>query len=250
MTIQKLPRRLFIKLLGIATLPLVWMRSGNAQTAQFSGSGPNTFSTDWQRTRDRTWLGESFWANPMEDWAVVDGGAEVRTGGGDRNIQLITHQWENPQGDFEMSVQVQRIENGSKDGGAGFRLGIQSDINEYRANCFANSGLDAGVIDGQLTLGKATKAIQVDPSAGYRLILRGKSLGNSCELTLSAVDASHNLLGTLTQTVQADSLKGNVALVSNFNTKLKNDEGARSAERPSPLDRKGNSAPSCGPCIP
>ncbi len=46
----------------------------------------------WDRKHDRVWLGEDVWANPMEDWRIIDGAAECRTTGGDRNIQAITRQ--------------------------------------------------------------------------------------------------------------------------------------------------------------
>ncbi|MCB1122668.1 MAG: alkaline phosphatase D family protein, partial [Verrucomicrobiae bacterium] len=185
------------------------------------------FTSNWHRTHDRIWLGESFWANPMEDWQVVDGGAEVCTGGGDRNIQLITHQLEKTNGSFEMSCRVKRVEPGKQDGGAGFRIGIQSDINEYRSNCFEKGGLTAGVIDGQLILGKTEKPITMDPSAGYRLQLSGKPTGSNCRLTLSAYDLSGSNLGSVSANVSSRTLLGNIALVSNFNPRLKNDEGAR-----------------------
>jgi alkaline phosphatase D len=165
----------------------------------------------------------------MEDWSIVDGAAEVRTGGGDRNIQLITHQWENPKGAFEMAVHVQRVEDGNKDGGAGFRVGIHSELNEYRSNCFANGGINAGVIGDKLTLGESRKTIQVDPSVDYRLKLSGEPNRNDYRLTLIAFNFENSILGSLTQSVSPDTLLGNVALVSNFDPKLKNEQGSRYA---------------------
>lgn len=226
MSIPKLPRRLFIKLLGLASLPFAWVRTGQAQA---SSSRPTSFTSDWHHMKNRTFLGESLWANPMEDWSVSNGAAKTRTGGGDRNIQLITHQLENTRGTFGMSVHVQRIESGSRDGGAGFRLGRKSDINEYRSNCFARGGIDAGVIDGQLTLGKETKAVQLNPSDGYQLRLSGVPRGSRYQLTLTASDSGGVSLGSVSTTADHDEVLGNVSVVSNFNARLKNEEGAHYA---------------------
>jgi alkaline phosphatase D len=227
MSIPKLPRRLFIKLLGLASLPFTWARTSQAQNNTSSSS--STFKSNWQRTKDRTFLGESFWANPMEDWSVSNGAAETRTGGGDRNIQLITHQLENTMGEFDMSVHIQRVESGNKDGGAGFRVGRKSELNEYRSNSFANGGVDAGVINGQLTLGKATKAVRVDPSAGYQLHLKGEPQNNAYKLTLSVSNARGSQIASLSTTVESEAVLGNVSLVSNYDAKLKNEQGARYA---------------------
>ena len=88
---SRLSRRGLLGLLAaVVSLP---KRIGRAGAAQQDGAGPHTVTRvdRWQRTHDRVWLGERFWANPMEDWRVVDGAAEVQTSGGDRNVHLITH---------------------------------------------------------------------------------------------------------------------------------------------------------------
>jgi hypothetical protein len=78
---------------------------------------------DWSNTPDRVWLGADFWANPMEDWRVVDGEAECVFGGGGRNVHLLTHQLTDPSRPMELSVRVRRVEPGPNGGGAGFRIG-------------------------------------------------------------------------------------------------------------------------------
>ena len=84
--------------------------------------------------QDRVFLGGDCWANPMEDWKVVDGAAECSSTGPNRNVHLLTHQLTNNAQGFEMSVVIDQIENGKTDTGAGFKIGIRSDINEYRSN--------------------------------------------------------------------------------------------------------------------
>ena len=69
----------------------------------------DTYTDGWNRTHDRVWLGSEFWANPMEDWRVVDGAAECQSLGGNRSIHSVTHQITNPAGFFAMTVRVRQV---------------------------------------------------------------------------------------------------------------------------------------------
>ena len=184
-------------------------RRGSAAGAEH---GPGNRVDRWHRTHDRVWLGERFWANPMEDWRVVDGAAEVQTSGGDRNVHLITHRLTGEEGRFRMSVRCRRVETGERDGGAGFRIGIRNLIDDHRSNCFARGvGVDAGMVDGRLVLGDASGELAGGDSVaadGVELILQGRAEGGDCELTLAARDAAGDELGSFHHTVPAARARG------------------------------------------
>ena len=181
----------------------------------------------WHKTHDRVFLGGDYWANPMEDWRVSDGAAECITAGGNRNIHLITHQLENPRRPFEMSVRIESVEFARKDTGAGFRVGVRSELNEHRSNCFAKGGINAGLIAGQLVLGKARKPIDGHPAA-FTLTLIGKPTDGNYELHLIAADAkSGEDLGHVQVDVAPEAILGNVALVNNFETNTRKPSGSR-----------------------
>jgi len=91
-----LPRRTALKLLATAV--------GAAAATKSAGAAPA--SDAWSRTHDRVFLGGDFWANPMEDWRIADGGAECRSLGGNRSIHSLTHQLTHPAKGFSMSVQL------------------------------------------------------------------------------------------------------------------------------------------------
>ncbi|MEM8733003.1 MAG: alkaline phosphatase D family protein [Planctomycetota bacterium] len=179
----------------------------------------------WAKTQDRVWLGGEYWANPMEDWRVVDGGAEVQSGGGGRNIHLITHQITDPKQGFETSVHIRRVAESKTDGGAGFRIGVKSEINEHRSNVFAKNGVQAGLRDGVLFVGRSEVKCEADVEAGVTLTLKAAATGEggnkAIELTLIAGET------TVSAQVAADQLRGNLALVSNFDFKLGKQQGAR-----------------------
>ena len=219
LTKSDLTRRGLLGLLA-AVLPLP-QRIGRAGAAQQEHNvAPGTRVDRWNRTHDRVWLGERFWANPMEDWRVVDGAAEVQTSGGDRNVHLITRRLTGKPGQFRMSVRCRRVEVGDRDGGVGFRIGVRNLIDDHRSNCFARGvGVDAGLVGGRLVLGGASsQAADGDAVAaeGISLVLEGRTEGQDCELSLMARTVSGAELGNLTHTVQAADIAGNVAIVSNF----------------------------------
>ena len=203
--------------------PLTKSEASEPATTQSSKPG---FESDWHTSNDRVFLGEDFWANPMEDWRVVDGAAESQSGGGARNIQLITHQLTDPSKSFEMSVRVDRVADGKKDGGAGFRIGVKSELNEYRSNVFAGGGIKAGIANGKLVLGVKEVAL-TDGDLGENLRVKGESTGRRYRLVLTSEDASGRVLTTASAEFPTDALLGNVALVSNFEVNAKKNLGAR-----------------------
>lgn len=223
-----LSRRSAIKSLAAASTvaPSVSGVSKASQVIPLGIAGVNSFKSQWDTCNDRVWLGREFWANPMEDWRIIDGAAECMTGGGDRNIQLLTHQLTNTEGGFVMSVDIERVQAQKKDGGAGFRIGLKSELNEFRSNCFAKGGWQAGVVNGKVVLGQKKRAL---PGSGsnFKLKLIGTPLVDQFRLTLQALDAADQPVAELILDLDKKSVTGNVALVSNFDRKLKNGEGAR-----------------------
>ena len=171
----------------------------------------------WTRTHDRVFLGGQFWANPMEDWRVSEGGSECLHMGGGRSVHSLTHQV--TQNDtITMEVTLTRLEIGKTDGGAGFRIGIRSEINEHRSNCFVQKGINAGWQGDQLVLGPKT-ALLKDGSVlkKVRLTLKGAPEGDKGVLTLTAHDVDSNAeLGTITHVFDAEALLGNVSIANNF----------------------------------
>lgn len=231
---KSLTRRITLKLLALrgACLSLSRTVRGDDQTSPDNtaplANPPDLNATvSWSKTHDRIWLDPRIWANPMEDWRLMDGAAECQTTGGNRNLHLITHQWTDPSGLAEMRVSVQKIGGQQKGSSAGFRIGTKSELNEYRSNCFANGGIDAGILEGQLVLGRnvGNKSIDLADETSLRMVARG--LGTQVELTLIAETPSGKKLDQLSTKVHSKAVLGNVSLVNNFDGKLKKGQGAR-----------------------
>lgn len=173
----------------------------------------------WQNTHDRIWIGGHYWANPMEDWMIKDGGVEVLSRGGNRSVHLLTHQLTTPTAGFEMSVVVKRIDVQAQDGGAGFRIGVRSELNDYRSNCFVQQGFDALYTKKQLILGnKSVKLNAPTTDESIVLHLKATAVAGAVTVTLTAKTLnSEEILGTVNAIASNDELLGNIAVVSNAN---------------------------------
>jgi hypothetical protein len=229
---KPLPRRSALKTLGASGALIGIADTAGGQQAENKASASQAVDgaavVNWSDTHDRVWLAGNCWANPMEDWRIRDGAAECLTTGGDRNIHLITHQLTDPSKPFRTSVIVSQVEVAGKDDGVGFKVGVKSDINEYRSNVFAKSGVKAGLADGKLFINR--KSVDVDEAKrpeSVRLTLVGKPAGDKVELTLTAESADGKAWGEVTASVPSQGLLGNIAVVNNFNPQLKKGRGAR-----------------------
>ena len=228
------PRRLALQILALGSSLLPWRsRQGNSSAAGAAPVAPQTgkkkingFRSHWETSHDRVWLGKEFWANPMEDWKVENGAAECLTGAGDRNIHLVTHQITNADGAFEMSVNIETLTQKKQKASAGFRVGIRSDLNEFRSNSFANGGINAGFRNGSLMLGNKTKQLAEGDSV-ERLRLVGKPDADKYSLTLKTLNADGETVTEVTTTVPKSATLGNIAIVNNFDAKLKPQQGGR-----------------------
>ncbi|MEM1061629.1 MAG: alkaline phosphatase D family protein [Planctomycetota bacterium] len=182
-----------------------------------AASAPKTARIDdWDTTRDRVILGGQFWANPMEDWRVADGWAECLSQGAARSVHLLTRRLADGSRPFAMSVELETVTLGRREGVCGFRIGVRADIDDHRAACFAGGGIAAGLRGNALVIGKKTRRLEAAPVDGpVTLSLAGRPRDGRCELTLTATDRS-GVTTTFTADVDPDELPGNVALVHNL----------------------------------
>ena len=181
------------------------------------------FSSGFKNTYDRVWLGEHYWANPMEDWRIRDGRAVCLSNGPNRNIHLLTHGLKEDTAEASFSISVRLgIEPGpSKKGSAGFLIGVMdSETRDPRASLLTGKGLVAGVrADGKLFIGKAVSEKAVPSLRDLVLTLDAspsKSKG-SHELSLKALAGGieKELVRLSSVQVQSATLSGNLAIGCN-----------------------------------
>ena len=181
------------------------------------------FASKWHNALDRIWVGEDFWANPMEDWRVRDGRLECIRRGGNRNVHSLIAQLGKKDGSFELRVRMGLDDPGKGGGTAGFRIGIQTEFDDYLHRVFKGSGLNAGITtSGDLFIGEPVakptgRGIQREQLNDLELILNGQYTTKGYTLELVAVNpANGKNLGSIKRTnVPSKQLHGNIALVNN-----------------------------------
>lgn len=103
------------------------------------------FLKDFSTVNDRTWIGQDFWAVPMEDWEVR-GGRLLFTGQEKRSrLHLLTYTIGKGEGDFSITCNMGM--NASKVKGAvGFCVAITNDTDPgVRSCCYYGQGISAGI---------------------------------------------------------------------------------------------------------
>ncbi|WP_205651041.1 alkaline phosphatase D family protein [Tsuneonella mangrovi] len=121
-------------------------------------------------------------------------------------------------GAFWTSVRVQQIGGMANEGGAAIRIGVKSELNEYRSNCFVQHGIDAGVLRGRIVLGPDSEPLpRVGQAGDYVLELAGEPGARSYTLVLTVRSGTTGeKLGSISREVPSDEVIGNIAIVSNF----------------------------------
>lgn len=208
-------------LLKMLTATVAASSVGCSLTSKLSKQAEPVFTAmqdNWSNTVDRTWLGGEYWANPMEDWHIVNGGAECKSGSGSRTIHSLTHRVQQTDKAFKVSVVVKAIGTKNNEGGVGLRLGIRNEIDEYRSNCFVQKGLDIGIIGNNLSIdGKTAPMSRAIDDNEVELSLTATQQAGVMVISLAAILVESNQsIGQLTHMVTADKVVGNIAVVSNF----------------------------------
>ena len=237
-----LSRRNFLQTSAVASTGLGLASSGTLvsatnQDAVASGETAS-YKSRWDRLPDRYWIDPQTWANPWEDWAILDGRLVCTKGGGKqrRTVHNLTHQLNDGTGSAEMSVVVSTLAPLEKaTGNAGFMIGVQVNdpLDDYRSRLLFGSGMLALLQeDGSLKLGNKTS----EPSAMLRsAMLAGQDIRLSCSITpetgndaseatyavsmtaepLNPESSSTAALIVLTG-VEASKVVGNIALTADF----------------------------------
>ena len=168
---------------------------------------------------DRVWVGAEMWANPMEDWRIRDGRLECLRGGVGRSVHALTRQLKATEGQLEMSVKLGQLDRGQQPGNAGFLIGIEDEIDDYRARLLRGQGLFAGLTsDGNLVIGRdVLKLDDVAEVTAFELrVTLLQKVGARPDVTLTLLDGnSGRLLGSLTAKARRKLVQGNLALAQN-----------------------------------
>ena len=181
------------------------------------------FSSDFKNTHDRVWLGEEYWANPMEDWLVRDGRIVCARNGANRNVHLLAYglNSDDPSASFVLSVRM-GVEEKTKRGSAGFLVGvIDQETRDPRASLLMGKGMAVGVrTNGKLFIGKEESRGAVSSLEDFTLKLEAvpsKKKGFHV-LHLSALEGGtgKELTRLSSRMIKSEILAGNMAIGCNI----------------------------------
>ena len=93
------------------------------------------FISNWKNCPDRVWIGQEFWSNPLQDWQVKNGRIECTHAAADRNVHVLVRALGEQDGDFDLRVQVGRVDGSALNqgqGSVGFRIGSRGPLPDFR----------------------------------------------------------------------------------------------------------------------
>ena len=218
---KQLDRRTFLKqagstAIGAAALSRSVPSFADAPPPADSPQSNPSFQSEWAETLHRPWPGPEYWANPMQDWHLSEGRLECHSPGGDRNVVLLTREVSARDGDLELDVRMGKIGDAAPtEGFAGFRIGIQQPLGDYRATALYGRGMNAGVdADGRLFIGTVeSSAARVSLNSELHLQLRAQRSASGYAVVLRATSVHGGHSAEVTKNVPVEWLTGGVALV-------------------------------------
>jgi len=175
------------------------------------------FSSDWSNHIDRPWAGEHFWTNPVKDWRLQNGRLVCINPKNDRNVQMLTHQLGDRQGNFEMTVEADVPTSGPDGGWLGLRAGIEGAVDDHRAAVInGRGGLNAGLTnDGRLFVGNPGRGEEIQTSADrLQLTLAAEENNGNYNVTLTASEPGGQQIARTAMELNPGRLVGNIALVA------------------------------------
>ncbi len=193
-----------------------------------SGCGKTPEKFDFNNVNNRVWIGEEFWAVPLEDWLIENDRIEFIGSYTNSRVNVLTGRL-NGAGDLYLSFRFGILENGSAPGKTGVRLAMSDHTdNGYKSLCYHGKGIDIGVnTSGKLFINQE----EVELPSGFvysemTMTIQAKSDENSKGLDVSISDV--NGLSATISTLKIDDLEGMIALVNNFDQGMvKNSKGPK-----------------------
>ncbi len=200
---------LLMRCIGVNVIILMLMNS--------CGQQPVTVRYDFNSVNDRIWIGEDFWAVPLEDWRITQGRIEFTGEGQQATCTILPYIIGPGENSFAINLEMGLLEQGANNGSAGLIIGSQApEDDDIRAAIFFGSGINAGIhTDGFAFLGQSTKKLPADfDLTHFRLALTGESNTEGYILRLYVLDVDGNSITELTS-LQEDPVAGILQLVSN-----------------------------------
>ena len=181
----------------------------------------DTVRFDFNKTNKRIWIGQDFWAVPMEDFRVENGRIECIADRGNSRVNVLTHYLTN-RGELSLSVKTGMMDPEKNAGSVGFTIGLQDDTdNDVRSLCYFGKGIPVGIsLSGSLYIGEESGLVPEDFDFSEMLLsIEAKRSETENSLTLTVTDKNGIQKSIISH--KDFPLKGIFTLASNHPKKFK-----------------------------
>jgi hypothetical protein len=157
-----------------------------------AGQARAQFTSAFDRTPDRPWIGSDYWANPLQDWRIAGGALECITTGPARSLVLLTRELSDRPAPFSSSIAIalwQPDADKASSAWMGFRIAARGRFGDYRDDAVYGKGIEAGLrADGSLFIGDTSGAFVGDVATVRGLRVDLVESGGGWQLRLGAYD--------------------------------------------------------------
>ena len=151
------------------------------------------FQQNFDATADRIWIGEDFWAIPMEDWQVSNGRIELLGDHADSRVHVLKQVMQEEAAEFTAEIQLGLLNAEAQLGRAGLLLGVHDPVDpDVKAAAYYGEGLPTGVsADGSIFIGETAQPLPANFNLeNVKLSISGQPEEEGTRLTLTAEDAN------------------------------------------------------------
>jgi len=102
----------------------------------------------WENMPNQAWLGNDFWANPLQDWQVKDGRVECLVQKHNRNFRLLSYVLDSSAHSFSTSVRLGFLDKDipvSDDTFMGWEFGCRGTFDHYKDDVVKGKGWRIGI---------------------------------------------------------------------------------------------------------
>ncbi|MEC3907167.1 alkaline phosphatase D family protein [Tamlana sp. 2201CG12-4] len=197
---------------------------------KFTPDDSSFFKSNFIGIQPRTWVGQEYWANPMQDWRLAHDRLECLVSAKNRNIHLLTRQLNERKGELDMKVRLgffnQDISE-ENENWAGFSIGAAGEFNDYRDNAIFGKGINIGVCtNGALFIGEPSpnninkdiiKALKGGIDLRVSVAFDEKKACYTLDFSVHDIETGKTIGHIAKNDIAPELLVGDLVLVSNFN---------------------------------
>ena len=174
------------------------------------------FIANFDNVNDRIWVGEDFWAVPLEDWQVSNSRLECVGNRAQMRVNVLSRKISD-QGDLRISVDFGLISKGQKPGIIGLSLGKKDKTdNSTKSLCYFGEGLKVGIhTDGYVFIGDQTVPFPSDfdlKSLHLSVKLEGEENNKELSVKVSSLNGQEVVL----KKTGIEGMEGLIALINDL----------------------------------